>query len=150
MAAKFKTSGRLLNIEVGDRLIKVCVSARRGKNYQILDSFMFQTPDNAVIDGMISDPAAVAAALTGQLKEHSAQDAKNALFTLSSAKVANREILLPPMKDNRIKSVVETNASDYFPVDMSSYRVAYSLLERVTGDNPGCRVLVMAAPKALP
>lgn len=149
MAAKFKTSGRLLNIEVGDRLIKVCVSARRGKNYQILDSFMFQTPDNAVIDGMISDPAAVAAALTGQLKEHSAQDAKNALFTLSSAKVANREILLPPMKDNRIKSVVETNASDYFPVDMSSYRVAYSLLERVTGDNPGCRVLVMAAPKAL-
>ena len=62
---------------------------------------------------------------------------------MASAKVASREVLLPPVKDNRIKTVIETNAADYFPVDMSNYRVSYSLLERVTGDNPGCRVLVM-------
>ena len=54
------------------------------------------------------------------------------------------------MKENRIKSVIETNASDYFPVDMSNYRVSYSLLERVEGgENPGSRVLVMAAPRVL-
>ena len=149
MAAKLLTSARLLNIEVGDRLTKVCVSTRHGKNYQILDSFMFQTPDGAVNDGIIGDADAVAQTLTGALAEHGAQDVKNVIFTLASAKVASREVLLPPVKDNRIKTVIETNAADYFPVDMSNFRVSYSLLERVTGDNPGCRVLVMAAPKTL-
>lgn len=150
MAAKRATSGKLLNIEVGDRIVKVCLSARHGKSFQILDSFMFPTPDGAVADGQIVRPDDVAQALTSQLEAHAAQEVKNAVFTLSSAKVASREVMLPPVKDNRIKTVVETNAADYFPVDMSNYRVSSSLLERIQGgDNPGCRVLVMAAPVML-
>ena len=148
--AKLKTSGKLLNIEVGDRIIKVCLSARHGKSFQILDSFMFQTPDGAVADGQVIRPDDVAQVLTQQLETHGAQDAKNVIFTLTSGKVATREVMLPPVKDNRIKTVVETNAADYFPVDMSNYRVSCSLLERIEGgENPGCRVLVMAAPLML-
>ena len=148
--AKIVTSGKLLNIEVGDRIIKVCLSARHGKAFQILDSFMFQTPDGAVSDGQIVRPDDVAQALTAELVSRGAQDVKNVIFTLSSAKVASREVMLPPVKDNRIKAVVETNASDYFPVDMSNYRVSHILLERIEGgETPGCRVLVMAAPVML-
>lgn len=142
-------AAKLLNIEAGDRITKVCVSVKRGKTFQILDSFMFQTPDGAVQDGQIVDAAAMAESLTAELARHNVTDAKNAVFTLTSAKVASREVMLPPVKDNRIKAVVETNASDYFPVDMSKYRVSYNLLERKTGETPGCRVLVMAAPRLL-
>lgn len=142
-------AAKVLNIEVGDHLVKVCCSIKKGKNYQIQDSFLFQTPSQTVSDGQIVDPKALAERLRAELAEHGASDVKNVTFTLSSSKVASREVTLPPVKDNRLKSVVETNAQDYFPVDMSNYQVAYNLLERTGEPEPGCRVLVMAAPKPL-
>ena len=144
MAAK-----TVLNIEVGDRLTKVCYTAKSGKHRRVLDSFLFPTPDQAVSDGMIVDPKALAEALREQLILHRATSARSVTFTLATSKVASREVLLPPMKEQRLKETVETNARDYFPVDMSNYQVAFNLLERVTEPKPGCRVLVMAAPKPL-
>ncbi len=63
MAAKLLNSGKILNIEVGDKLTKVCLSARHGKSYQILDSFIFQTPEKSVSDGQIADPEKLASEL---------------------------------------------------------------------------------------
>lgn len=143
-------AAKVLNIEIGDRIVKVCLSIPKGKTYQIRNSFMFQTPYNTVTDGQISDPAALAEALKAKLSENSLSDVKNVIFALTSGKVASREVTIPPVKDSRIKSVVETNASDYFPVDMSAYHVTYSLLERVDkGEKAGCRLLVLAAPMTL-
>jgi type IV pilus assembly protein PilM len=143
-------SVKTLNIEVGDRLTKVCFSIPKGRSWQIKRSFMFQTPDNAVADGAITAPDIFAAALMVQLKEHGLSDVKSVIFTLTSGKVASREIKLPPVKENRLKSIVTTNAAEYFPIDLSTYHITYSLLERVEkGENAACRVLVMAAPHSL-
>ena len=142
--------GKVLNIEVGDRLTKVCLSIPKGKSYQIKHSFMFQTPDNAVADGFLSAPDVMAAELKSQLEAHGLNDAKNAVFALTSGKVATREVTLPPVTDNRIKAIVDSNAGDYFPVDLAKYHVTESLLERTEkGENAGCRVLVFAAPLSL-
>ena len=97
MAAKLLNSGKILNIEVGDKLTKVCLSARHGKSYQILDSFIFQTPEKSVSDGQIADPEKLASELNSQLASNGAAEAKNVVFTLTSAKVATREVMLPPM-----------------------------------------------------
>jgi len=142
-------AAKVLNIEVGDRVTKVCVSTRSKKSYQIASSFLMATPTGAVRDGQILNPMAMADALRRQLAERGAGAVKSVVFTLSSTKVASREVMLPPLKDNRIQAVVETNASDYFPVDMSSYCIAHTLLERLQGDAPGCRVQVTAAPRTL-
>ncbi|MEG1633688.1 MAG: pilus assembly protein PilM [Oscillospiraceae bacterium] len=144
------SKGKALNIEVGDRLTKVCLSIPKGKSYQIKSSFMFQTPDNAVTDGNITAPELLAAKLSEELALHELADTKNVVFALTSSKVASREVMLPPVKDNRIKGIVDSNAADYFPVDLSKYHVTYSLLERTeSGENAGCRVLVMAVPLTL-
>lgn len=140
---------KVLNIEVGDRVTKVCVSEKNKKNYQISKCFLIQTPVGAVRDGQIMQVDVMAAALREALKEHGLTAVKKVTFTLASTKVASREVLLPPVKDNRIKAVVETNVADYFPVDVSNYCIAHTLLERLTGDNPGCRVQVTAAPRML-
>lgn len=140
---------KVLNIEAGDRITKVCVSEKRNKSYQISNSFLFQTPDGAIRDGQVVNAETMGEELRRQLKEHGAGNVKSVTFTLISTKVASREVMLPPVKDQRIKSVVETNAADYFPVDMSGYCIAHCLLERLGGDNPGCRVQVTAAPRVL-
>ncbi len=138
-----------LNIEVGDRLVTVCHAAKSGRRLRVLGCFQFPTPDQTVSDGAIVDPKALAEVLREQLALHRVVAARSVTFTLATSKVASREVLLPPMKEQRLKEVVETNARDYFPVDMSNYQVAFNLLERVSEPNPGCRVLVMAAPKPL-
>ena len=140
---------KVLNIEVGDRVTKVCVSEKNKKNYQISKCFLIQTPPGAVRDGQIMQIDVMSAALREALKQHGLSAVKKVTFTLASTKVASREVMLPPVKDNRIKAVVETNAADYFPVDMSGYCIAHTLLERAGGENPGLRVQVTAAPRPL-
>ena len=140
---------KVLNIEVGDRVTKICVSEKNKKGYQISNSFLMQTPIGAVRDGQIIAVDLMSTALKEALKENGASSVKNVTFTLSSTKVASREIMLPPVREHRIKAVVETNAADYFPVDMSNYCIAHTLLETLSGENAGCRVQVTAAPRPL-
>lgn len=139
--------GKMLNVEIGDRLTKVCVSVSRGGRRSVRNSFLFETPEKAVEDGQIVSPDAFAAALRAQLGVHGLKGVKNAAFTVASSKIATREVKLPPIRDNRLKDIVQTNASDYFPVDLSKYHVAHCLLERVEkGEDASCRVLVFAVP----
>ncbi|NCC68540.1 MAG: pilus assembly protein PilM, partial [Clostridia bacterium] len=91
-------AAKVLNIEIGDRLTKVCLSIPKGKSYQIKNSFMFQTPDNAVADGMITAPDILATKLREKLMEHDVHETKTAVFSITSGKVATREVMLPPVK----------------------------------------------------
>ena len=143
------TVAKVLNIEVGDRVTKICVSEKNKKGYSISNSFLMQTPVGAVRDGQIMAIDVMSLALREALVKNGVSGVKNVTFTLSSTKVASREVMLPPVKDNRIKDVVETNKSDYFPVDMSGYCISHTLLERMGGETPGCRVQVTAAPRPL-
>jgi type IV pilus assembly protein PilN len=141
---------KTLNIEVGDHLTKVCVSLSGRGSCKVLESFLFQTPENTVTDGQIFDVDTLAKELREQLNGRGLQKVKNVTFVLTSGKVAAREVMLPLVKENRIKDVVKTNAADYFPIDMTRYHVSHCLLERVEqGENAGCRVLVFAVPLQL-
>ncbi len=134
-----------LNVEIGERLIKVCIFGNQ-KKLQVQRSFMFQTPEGAVSDGQINDPETVAKALKTELYRRKMRASK-VLFSITSGKVATREVHLPPIKKKRLKALVESNASEYFPVDMSNYHITYSVLDsQTTGEHPGHRVLVMVAP----
>ncbi len=142
-------ASKMLNIEVGEHITKVCVCVKNRKSFRIVSNFMFAPPPESVSDGQVMNPTALAETLREKLAEHGAADLKQVTFSVCSSKIASREIMLPNIKESRISTVIETNASDYFPVDMSGYTLANNVLERVTGENAGLRVLVMAAPKML-
>ncbi|MDO4540505.1 MAG: pilus assembly protein PilM [Syntrophomonadaceae bacterium] len=136
----------ILNIEIAERLVKVCVCEKKKNSQYISQRFMFQTPAGAVNDGHITDTGAVSAALRAELEERGIR-CTQAVFSLISGRVGTREVNLPPVKDNRIKAIVEANVSEYFPVDMSKYHVSYAVQERIEkGDNAGVRLLVMIVP----
>ena len=137
---------KVLGIEIGERLIKVCETNMGPGVRKVYGCTMFATPANTVVDGEIRDPEAVASALKENLQRAGIKNRK-VVFTISSGRIAIREVTIPPVKDNKIKGIVEANASDYFPVDMSKYHITYTLQERKTsGEDAGCRLLVMAAP----
>ena len=137
---------KVMGIEIGEHLIKVCETNFGPGVRKVYGCTTFATPTNAVIDGEIRDPESVASAMKEHLKRAGMKN-RRIVYTISSGRIAIREVTIPPVKDNKIKGIVEANASDYFPVDMSKYHITYSLEERKTsGDDAGCRLLVMASP----
>ncbi len=133
---------KVLNIEVGKRMCKVCVSEKKGKAFSISDSFVFDTPDGAVVDGQIVSEITLGDKIKEELSNREIT-ANEVYFSIASSKIASREISIPAVKDEQIKSIVTTNASEYFPVDVSKYSIDSLLLERVDDE---CRVLVVAVP----
>lgn len=143
-------AAKVLHIEVGDRITKVCRPSKKGKTLRLTDDFAFITPETFVSDGMIMEPEALGRVLSEQLAAHGLEQTHSVVFSVSSGKIATREVKLPPVKEKQLDAIIKTNASEYFPVDLQDYHVAYSLLGTVTDvPEPYTRVLVMAAPLRL-
>lgn len=141
-------AAKILNIELGDQIIKVCRTSRRGKGVHIFDSFMFPTPENCVSDGAVLNPQLLSHELKKQLTSHGLQNIKNVIFVLSSSKIAAREVKLPRMNKKLLSTAIRTNAEDYFPIDLKDFHVTYSVLEAASVTVPSYRVLVMAVPES--
>lgn len=136
---------KVLNIEVGKRLIKICVSEKKGKAYSVSDSFSFPTPDGCVLDGQVVSEVTLGDKLMGELSNRDIK-ATDVVFSIASTKVATREITMPIVKDEQVKSIVETNAAEYLPIDTSKYTIDGVILGK---DAEEMRVLVIAVPNAI-
>lgn len=141
---------KVVSIEVGYSLTRICEIDYRVKNPKVYASFTIPTPVDTYEDGLISQPEALAEAVKAGLAEHGIKT-KQTVYSINSTKIANREVMLPFVKENRIESLLEVNATDYFPVDISNYKLTYSILDTVTAADgtKQYKLLVLAAPKDL-
>lgn len=141
---------KVVSIEVGYSLTKICEVDYRVKNPKVYVSFTIPTPVDVFEDGLISQPEVLAEAVKAGLAEHGVKT-KQTVYSINSTKIANREVMLPFVKENRIEALLEVNATDYFPVDISHYKLTYSILDTVTAEDgtKQYKLLVLAAPKEL-
>lgn len=145
MASKTK-----LTIEVGSEFIKICDSeVIKKKVISVHHAISVQTPNGAVEDGLIRDINAVADTIRTALNDEMIVSDR-VTFVLASSRVAAKEVVLPLVKKDKIQGLINANASDYFPVNISDYVLSYTLLEqKVTKNEKKLRVLVYAAPEAM-
>lgn len=143
---------RILSIELGHSVIKLCemdYKVKKPKIYQCLEAI---TPVGAVSDGYIAENKMKE--LSYAIKDTIARNGiktKKVIFTVASAKIINREVTVPAVKESQIPSVVQANLSEYFPVSLAEYEVTQSLTQTITegADEGKHKVLVFAAEKAL-
>ena len=57
-------------------------------------------------------------------------NSNDVVFTISSNKIATKDVLVPDVKGNKIDKIIETNAAEYFPVKIEDYIVQYYPLKR--------------------
>lgn len=126
---------KVLSIVIGTTCTKVCeVSYRRNyknKGIRVYRSISFPTPENSIEDGYIKDMHLFGEELRNQMKAAKLKSDK-VIFSLNSSKIANREIILPPMREKRIMDTIQTGASEYFPIDIKDYILSYYILEKNT------------------
>lgn len=140
---------KVLSIEIGQQMTRICEVDYKKRNPHMYNCISFETPVGVMEDGFIRDKLALATVLREQLNAAGMKNDR-VIFTLSSNKIANREAIIPLVKDSQVASIVSTNAKDYFPVNIEEYNITYSVLERInTKDVKQMRILVLAAPAML-
>ena len=142
-------NGKVLSIDITNESITIIeITASPKKQTLIHNVLIFETPEDSFEDGNIKDAGAIAQAIRQQLTSRGINN-KNAIFTLSSTKIVNREVLIPFVKENKIRGIINANSSEYFPVNIEDYVVSHSILETVTDDegNKQLRILAVAAPR---
>lgn len=140
---------RVISIEISRTLMKICEVDYKTKSPEIHQAFTIPTPDGAFDDGFITETDKFSMYLREALMQHGIRT-KSVIFSISSSRIANREAFIPLVKEKQIAQVVKANASDYFPVDISGYQLAHSILNTVEQDGtPQYKLLVLAAPKPM-
>lgn len=139
-------AGKVISIEIGSALTKVALLDYKAKNTKVYSSFVFDTPEGAVEDGYVKNTEEFVETLAAKLASNQITE-KRVVFTISSSKIANREVTLPLVSRDKIMSMVKANASDYFPVDIKNYHLSYTILERIsTKEEKQMKLLLLAVP----
>lgn len=143
-------SQRVLSIEVGYSLTQVCEMDYQAKKPQVYGVFSMKTPEGVLNDGAVLPTDAFVQDLKSYIAANG-MTAKKVIFAVSSTKIANREATIPAVKENKVRELLMSNITDYFPVDPSSYQFAHNIMDTVTDESGSkqYRVMVMACPSEI-
>ena len=115
---------KVLSVEIGSKFTRIAEVDYKIKNPRIYHTALMETPADVMNDGTLVHTPEYVRNFKAKLSQ-SGMKSKQVIFTITSTKIASREILIPKVKDNRIAPLVAANASDYFPVDLSEYELAH-------------------------
>ena len=138
---------RVLSIEIGYSLTQVCEMDFQSKHPKVYGVFSMKTPDGILDDGFVK----VTDEFVNDLKSYITANgmiAKKVIFAVSSTKIANREAMIPFVKEKMLRDMIMTNITDYFPVDPTQYQFAHTIMDTVEDDagSKQYRIMIMAAP----
>lgn len=154
---------RFLSIEAESTQIRVGEVEISGRKRRMLQCFCVPVPQGSVEDGQIRDTKGLGELLRQQLNERGIRT-KKAWFVTGSTRIASREVQIPLVKKSRIQSIIEANATDYFPIDVTKYVMSYIILgitgekgkkgeegeqKKAADQERQYRLMVYASPKAI-
>lgn len=154
---------RFLSIEAESTQIRVGEVEISGRKRRMLQCFCVSVPQGSVEDGQIRDTKGLGELLRQQLNERGIRT-KKAWFVTGSTRIASREVQIPLVKKSRIQSIIEANATDYFPIDVTKYVMSYIILgitgekgkkgeeaeqKKAADQERQYRLMVYASPKAI-
>ncbi len=129
---------KVLSIVIGNEITKVCEISYKKKyknqGIRVYNSISFPTPVNIIEDGYIRNKEVLRDELRAQLR-NAKMKSKKVIFSIASSKIANREVIIPFVNDNRIMDIIHIGSSEYFPVDMKDYILSYIILEKKRSDH---------------
>ena len=141
---------KLLSIYVGNDVTRICELVRKSNTQIIVNNATeVSTPSGAIDDGYITDVPSIAEAVRGCVFGRGFS-AKNVIFTISSKKIANKEIIIPYVKgDKKIAQLLQANAQEYFPMSATNdFIFAHTVMENFQDDEgKKTRLTAVAAPR---
>lgn len=142
-------ANRVLCIEIGSRMTHVIETDFKVKEPKIYKSFSFRTPEQLFDEETLADVLPFKECLDAGLEENKIKTRK-AVFILSSSRIASRDVIIPHVKENRIRTLLYANSAEYFPVDLEKYQLSYRLLDEVEEEGEQkYKLMVLAVPNEM-
>ncbi|MCR4648694.1 MAG: pilus assembly protein PilM [Lachnospiraceae bacterium] len=142
---------RLLSIYIGAEVIRIVDATRKSATSITVNSVdEVSTPAGSFDDGYITDVLEIASAIRSKIIGKS--NKAKAIFTISSKKIASKEVVIPFVNGKKkIDSVLNANSSEYFPMSTTGeFIFAYNVMESFQDDDgKKLRINAVAAPKDL-
>ena len=137
---------KVLSIDIDELNTYICVTDYKVKEPKVYKFERIETPEGVYVDGSINLNKDYVGAIMRILAEKRIK-CRDVVFHISSSKIVSREITVPMVKDNRLMSMVKANATEYFPIELTKYRLGYIKLGTVKeNDANRLRLLVLAVP----
>jgi type IV pilus assembly protein PilM len=119
-----------LGMDIGSRSAKLVQLDPGGKNNRVLGYGYANFAADAIIEGIISDPEAIAASIKELLKNPIAGtlSARRVALSVPISKVFTRVIQLPPMSAADLEQAVHFEAEQYVPVPLNDLYIDYEVV----------------------
>lgn len=140
-------AGKIVSIKIGYSITHVAEVEHETKTPKIYHAFAFETPDDVLNDDGVHVTDEFVRRMKQGMTENGIQT-NRIMFTISSTRVANREVTIPLVKENKIRPILMANAKDYFPVDLALYQLVYRVIETMKAEKQ-MRVSIYAVPNSL-
>ncbi len=134
-----------VGLDIGAGAVKVVELARARDGYRIVRLASVPTPVGALLEGAVSDPEKLGGAIRSALEEAGIRH-RRVVTALGSRAAVVREIQVPEMPEEELRSAVRFEAERYLPVSGEGLRVDYQVVEEVQeGSRKRLSVLFAAA-----
>ncbi len=142
-------TSKVLSLYFDESVIKIAHLRVSKNNITVYNCFTAAMPEGAVEDGFIRDSMALSGAVKSVLIENSIRT-KDAFITIGSSRIASRDIEIPYVRKNKIEALVNANAPEYFPVNVSNHIISYKVISEIqTEEGRKIRLSVYAVPERL-
>lgn len=144
MAAKGK--GNVVSIVINNEFIKVCETSKNGKVVTLHKAIVVPTPVGSYSDGNIRDRGALVKAIKVAFDNYRITTT-DVIFSIASSRIATKDVVIPNVKPKQIASIINANATEYFPVNIDEHIIQYSVLAKIEEEGvQKLKLRVMAAP----
>ncbi|MBI5556930.1 MAG: type IV pilus assembly protein PilM [Deltaproteobacteria bacterium] len=135
-----------VGLDIGSHAVKVCELAENGRGLKLLSLGSARLPAEAVEDGELKDPAAVAGVIKNLLANLQIKGKKVGI-SISGYSVILKKINLAVMNEKALEDHIQSEAEQYIPFDLSDVYLDYQDLKTNKEDEDRTDVMLVAAKK---
>jgi type IV pilus assembly protein PilM len=143
-------STNFLVLEFGSYNIKLILATTNSKGLRIERMNLIPTTEGCISNGTIVDAEKVAEIVAAHMKKNNIKTKKTKI-TITTPAMTMREVLVLNHKKEVIKSFIEIEASNFFPMDLSKCVVDYKIIPDELGnpDTTEHKILIAAIPSEI-
>ncbi len=139
----------LVGLDIGSHAMKLVHLASDGRRFQLLKLGMFPIPPHAIVDGAITDTAAIQGALRRLVAMEKLAD-KDIALALSGHSVIVKKVRMVRMSAEELANAIPYEAEQHIPFDVYDVNIDFQILDsQDAGNGKGGQmdVLLVAAKK---
>ena len=136
----------LFALDVGSYSIKLVELKKSKKAYQLINIGIVPLPPDAVVDGALMDPVAIAEAISSLLATSKVKS-KDVSTSIAGHSVIIKKITLATMTEDELADSIQWEAEQYVPFDIADVNLDFEILGPDPADESQMEVLLVAAKK---